>query len=684
MVFFKKNGKELKEKNELLRENKELFRDIFDQSSMGEAVIDLNRTYVDVNQRFCEITGYSKEELLGMNMADITHPDDVKKTVDVLRDLLLEEVPFAKLEKRYVRKDGKTVWGFLNITLVYGNGNKEPQYFFGQIQDISEFKENDQQLQDLQKKYRTIVEKGNDGIVVIQDFLVKFSNSKMLEMTGYKIEDFLEKPFLSFIAPDYINLIKSNYVKRIAKEEVESNYKVEIIKKNGQRLPVEISGSIIDYEGKIADMAFIRDISQREKAEEELKRYKFIFDQSNQQIAIADLNGNFVTVNESYAKNHGYTIDELIGKNLSMVHPKEEIPIVKNSVKVLIEKGKNNGEIIQMRKDGSTYITFMDNFVLNVDSKPKYLVGMASDITKIKESEKKIVEIKERLDEAQKMAHLGYWIWDVKTGSVEWSEEVFKIFGLNPKEFVPQINSILSLSPWPEDNQRDNELIQRATKTHEPGEYEQRFLRPDKTIGYYYSTFRGKYDDNGNLITIIGTIQDITKDKEAEKNIKEQKSLVDSIIKSTNDALLVVDRTGKVSFYNDRFKNFWKIPLDIMKTKDDKKLLDYVVSQLSDAKEFLDKVNYLYLHPEEESYDVIYFKDGRVFDRYSTAQKVGNEIIGRIWNFRDVTEKTKLAEEEKKRILQIERINRLAIGRELKMVELKKEIADLKKKISNI
>jgi len=124
-----------------------------------------------------------------------------------------------------------------------------------------------------------------------------------------------------------------------------------------------------------------------------------------------------------------------------------------------------------------------------------------------------------RLREVQKMAHLGHWRWDVKTGVVEWSEEVYKIFRLDPNEFTPRIDSILALSPWPEDHERDKELIRRAMESHEQGDYEQRFLRPDKSIGYYYSTFQGEYDDGDKLIFIIGTVQDITERKQAEEEI---------------------------------------------------------------------------------------------------------------------------------------------------------------------
>ncbi len=126
-----------------------------------------------------------------------------------------------------------------------------------------------------------------------------------------------------------------------------------------------------------------------------------------------------------------------------------------------------------------------------------------------------------RLRTTQRMAQLGNWEWDITTGDVNWSEEVYRIFRLQPSEFVPQIDSILELSPWPEDHARDKELIQKAIDSKEQGSYEQRFLRPDGSIGYYFSTFQGIYDEEDNLIEMQGVVQDITERKLAESALKK-------------------------------------------------------------------------------------------------------------------------------------------------------------------
>ena len=144
------------------------------------------------------------------------------------------------------------------------------------------------------------------------------------------------------------------------------------------------------------------------------------------------------------------------------------------------------------------------------------MTNLEKEIELRKRVEEDLQASETRLSEAQKMAQLGYWIWDVRTGNVEWSDEVYTIFHLDPDKFTPHIDLILALSPWPENQARDKELMRKTMESREKGEYEQKFLRPDGSIGYYYSTFQGKYDEDGSLTSIVGTVLDITERKKAE------------------------------------------------------------------------------------------------------------------------------------------------------------------------
>jgi len=151
-------------------------------------------------------------------------------------------------------------------------------------------------------------------------------------------------------------------------------------------------------------------------------------------------------------------------------------------------------------------------------------------------------------------------------------------------------------------------------------------------------------NDKGKAIGILGVARDITERKKAEDNLKQNLSLLESTMESTDDGILVIDRKGKVVFFNKRFIELWRIPNRIAMQSNDKKLLDFVLDQLKSPEEFLRKVNYLYSHPKKESFDTIEFKDGRTFERYSRPQVIGNKIVGRVWSFRDITQRKKTEE----------------------------------------
>ena len=122
-----------------------------------------------------------------------------------------------------------------------------------------------------------------------------------------------------------------------------------------------------------------------------------------------------------------------------------------------------------------------------------------------------------------------------------------------------------------------------------------------------------------------------------ESSLRESQELLEAIIESTADGVLVVGENGEVSLANKRFAQIWNIPNELIESGDDKKLLGYVLDQLLYPDEFLSKVQELYKSPDED-FDTIYFKNGQVVERYSCPLTRNGEISGRVWSFRDVTE----------------------------------------------
>jgi len=143
------------------------------------------------------------------------------------------------------------------------------------------------------------------------------------------------------------------------------------------------------------------------------------------------------------------------------------------------------------------------------------------------------------------------------------------------------------------------------------------------------------------------TKESVLSSQKAVEDIRSSLALADAIFESIYNGLLVVNKNGELIKFNKKFAEMWNIPYGIPSHEENKKLLNSVLSQMADPDEFKAKVLELYSNPETESFDLIYFRDGRVFERYSKSIKIDSETIGRVWSFHDVS-KQKQAEEELK------------------------------------
>jgi len=140
-------------------------------------------------------------------------------------------------------------------------------------------------------------------------------------------------------------------------------------------------------------------------------------------------------------------------------------------------------------------------------------------------------------------------------------------------------------------------------------------------------------------VTVVST--DITDRIRLEDEIARGTSLVTATFESTSDGIFVVDRGGKIINYNQKFLDMWFIPETVIEERDEEVLLAYLEDQLEDKESFIDKLNFLKIHPDKEAFDVLEFRDGRIFERNTLPQRIGGAVIGRVWSFRDVTDQRK-------------------------------------------
>ncbi|SFN72581.1 PAS domain S-box protein [Salegentibacter flavus] len=408
---------ERKHREERLRISEEAFRGNFENAAIGMALLDEKGKWLKVNDKLCQIVGYSQEELCELTFQDITHPDDLNSDLTFLQELIEDKRDHYQMEKRYFHKKGHIVHILLAVSMVRNNEAKV-LYFISQIIDISESKKLLSDI-DYQKNLLSALYNLSPIGIALNDYETgKFLdvNDKLLEPTGYSKEEFLSFSYWD-TTPGKYEPLEKNMLKQIESKGSYDLFEKEYIRKDGTTYPVALQGVVIkDANGKKLIWSFIRDISKEKEAERKLREaissLQAILDASKQvSIMATDTNGTITLFNAGAEEITGYKSEEMIGKhNPQLIHHPDEIK--EQSLEL---SKKYNKEIIgfeayfyeakigvpttkectYIRKDGTTFPVLLSiNTILDHGDIVGYL-GVATDIRKLKKVEK---EIKSLLD----------------------------------------------------------------------------------------------------------------------------------------------------------------------------------------------------------------------------------------------------------------------------------------------
>src|ERR1700704_4937582 len=154
----------------------------FEQAAIGIAHLTLDEDWISVNQRFCEITGYSREEILQLKVQDLSHPEEVPASLDFIRRIRAGELPEYRMEKRYVRKDGAVIWVNLTVSIVRSAAG-DPLYLVGFIEDITQRRDAQSEASKSLSLLRATLESTADGILVVDlNGKILSFNQKMADM----------------------------------------------------------------------------------------------------------------------------------------------------------------------------------------------------------------------------------------------------------------------------------------------------------------------------------------------------------------------------------------------------------------------------------------------------------------------------------------------------------------------
>lgn len=209
---------------------------------------------------------------------------------------------------------------------------------------------------------------------------------------------------------------------------------------------------------------------------------------------------------------------------------------------------------------------------------------------------------------------------------------------------IPEIGSDSFLEIHPEDQSRIRQIFLDSVRRGVGHRAQFRFVDGRGRVRFVESQGSPIRDTDGQVTKMVVVSRDISDRIRQEQELEMSFSLLQATLESTADGLMVVDSEGRIQSYNRKFAEMWSLSDDVLKTQDDAKALSSVLALLKDPDAFLAKVNELYIEPDAESFDLLEFNDGRVYERYSKPQRVGGRTVGRVWSFRDISERKRTQE----------------------------------------
>lgn len=295
------------------------FRELFEQAAVGMTQVGLDGRFQRVNQRFCDILGYPREELLAKTFQDITHPDDLEAHVALVRQVLAGELQTFTLEKRYLRKDQSIVPINLTLSLVRDPSGK-PEHFISVIEDITKRK----QAQVAAAQLAAIVQSSDDAIIGKKlDGIVTSWNAGAEKVFGYAAGEMIGCSITRLIPPDHQG-DEAMILAQINRGASVQHFETVRVKKDGGLIDVSVTVSPIkNAHGEVVGASKVaRDITERSHAEQlvrESERFlQSTLDALSSHIAILDEQGAIIKVNAAwnrFASENGPNGNRYLGQN---------------------------------------------------------------------------------------------------------------------------------------------------------------------------------------------------------------------------------------------------------------------------------------------------------------------------------------------------------------------------------
>ena len=404
-------------------------------------------------------------------------------------------------------------------------------------------------------------------------------------------------------------------------------------------LVIITSGSFLGFIIRNQRVAFYR-----EKYENELdrlalvKHFDYILKFANDIIFLVDKDLIIVEANDRALEAYQYKRNEFIGMKLDKIRAPESLAQFQGNLDNVDENEYATFETVHLRKDNTTFPIEISSRLVIIDGS-KYYQSIGREITErkrventLKESANRFRKIFEESPVSMLMTAKDFVIIRANLSFCSllgYKEEELKLFTFRNFTHPDYISD-------------DNISLLRLISGQIPVYHtEKQYIHKNGTFIWGSTTVSLIRNDKDEVQFFLVMIEDITSRKKAESELDNSVSLLKASFESTEDGLLVVDSEGKTVLFNQKFVDMWRIPDEVLATREDIDALEYVKGQLSNPDSFLENVKHLYSDTEATSFDLLEFCDGRFFERYSQPQKINGRSVGRVWSFRDITDRKK-------------------------------------------
>ncbi len=504
--------------------------------------------FIHLNPEWEKALGYSLLELEGKRFLDFVHPEDLEPTLLRIAQLTKQQ-PVLTFTNRYCHRDGSYRW-FEWRSIPAG------QYIYATARDITARKLAEEALQltlNRLQNLATAVPGNIYSLVYHPDGSLEFeyTNQKLAEIAETTIEEVFQDPekfIVGQIHPDdrqgYIDAAtRSAETLTTFKHEwrlIVPSGKIKWLQGNSQ--PERRDNGDMVWHGIVID------ITDRKQIEEALReseqRFRNLFENSPVAYQSLDEEGRYIDLNDELCDLLGYTRAEILGKYFGEFWS----PKTRDRFRQKFECFKTDGivcaELELVNKDGNFVTVILEGRVQrSPDGQFIKTHCVLYNITDRKRAEEAVRQSEKALAEAQKIAHVGSWSFDLKTRKITWSAECFRIFGCDPTKPEPTYEEHLKLT-HPDDREEFDRDVRFAISEGRSYEHEIRIFLPDGSMRYTLGKGQAVFDRSKEVVKLFGTVQDITERKQAEQALQKSEATNRALIAAIPDLLIRMDRDG--------------------------------------------------------------------------------------------------------------------------------------------